>query len=165
MTNSIFYEYVYNGGGVAVGDLNGDHLPDIYFTSNLHDNALYINKGDLEFEEITTQAGVLGKKGWSTGVNMTDINNDGLLDLYICKSGPYDKEDYLQNEVYINLGADDKGIPQFKESAEEYGLGGATYSIQSAFLDFDLDGDLDMYLMNHNPQNFLLLEKPKQFRL
>lgn len=156
LTNSFFYEYVYNGGGVAVGDLNGDDLPDIYFTSNLHDNALYINKGNLEFEEAAKQAGVTGKRGWTTGVNMMDFNNDGLLDLYLCKSGPYEKKEFLQNELYINLGADENGIPNFSESAEEYGLGGITYSIQSAFLDFDLDGDLDMYLMNHNPQTFAI---------
>lgn len=156
LTNSFFYEYVYNGGGVSVGDLNQDGLPDIYFTSNLHDNALYINQGNLKFKDLTEEAGVAGIRGWTTGVNMIDINNDNFLDLYICKSGPYEKKEFLQNELYINLGPDENGIPKFKESSIEYGLTGITYSIQSAFLDFDQDGDLDMYLMNHNPQTFAL---------
>ena len=152
LTNSFFYEYVYNGGGVAVGDVNNDGLADIYFTSNLHDNALYLNQGNLKFENITEATNMAGNKGWTTGVNMVDINNDGHLDIYICKSGPYERKSYLQNELYVNFGADKYGIPQFKESASEYGLDAALYSIQSAFLDYDLDGDLDMYLMNHNPQ-------------
>lgn len=156
LTNFFFYEYVYNGGGVATGDLNGDGLADIYFTSNLHENALYINQGDLTFKETAKESGVTGNRGWTTGVNMIDINNDNLLDLYICKSGPYDKEEYIQNELYINQGPDKNGIPVFKESAKEFGLSDASYSIQSAFLDFDLDGDLDMYLMNHNPQTFAI---------
>jgi len=154
LTNFFFYEYVYNGGGVAVGDLNNDGLADIYFTSNLHNNALYLNQGNLEFKDFTVASNMAGKKGWTTGVNMVDINNDGFLDIYICKSGPYERKSYLENELYVNLGPDKKGIPKFKESAAEYGLDAAVYSIQSAFLDFDLDGDLDMYLMNHNPQTF-----------
>ena len=156
LTNSFFYEYVYNGGGVAVGDLNNDGLSDIYFTSNLHSNALYLNQGNLSFENITEVSGTKGNQGWTTGVNMIDINNDGLLDIYICKSGPYERKSFLQNELYINLGPDNNGIPLFKESAAEYGLDAAVYSIQSAFLDYDLDGDLDMYLMNHNPQTIAL---------
>ena len=156
LTNFFFYEYVYNGGGVAVGDLNGDDLVDIYFTSNLHENALYINKGDFRFEEVAVKSGVQGKQGWTTGVSMVDINNDNLLDIYLCKSGPYENKELLQNELYINNGPDKNGIPIFKESAKEYGLNDPFYSIQSAFLDFDLDGDLDLYLMNHNPQTFAI---------
>lgn len=156
LTNSFFYEYVYNGGGVAVGDLNNDGLADLYFTSNLHSNALYLNQGELEFIDVTEAADMGGNKGWTTGVNMVDINNDGLLDIYICKSGPYDRKSYLKNELYVNLGPDENGIPKFKESAADYGLDVAIYSIQSAFLDFDLDGDLDMYLMNHNPQTIAI---------
>ena len=156
LTNSFFYEYVYNGGGVAVGDLNNDGLADIYFISNLHNNALYLNQGNLKFRDITKTSSMTGNKGWSTGVNMVDINNDGFLDIYICKSGPYDRESYLQNELYVNLGPNKDGIPQFEESASDYGLDAALYSIQSAFLDFDLDGDLDMYLMNHNPQTIAI---------
>lgn len=156
LTNSFVYEYVYNGGGVAVGDVNEDGLADIYFTSNLHDNALYLNQGDLRFKEITEDAGVKGNGGWTTGVAMVDINDDGRLDLYLCKSGPYERKDLLQNELYVNLGVNTDGIPEFKESASEFGLNDISYSIQAAFLDFDLDGDIDMYLMNHNPQKFAL---------
>ena len=156
LTNSFFYEYVYNGGGVALGDLNNDGLTDIYFTSNLHKNALYLNEGNLKFVDITIETDMQGQSGWTTGVNMVDINGDGYLDIYICKSGPYETKKLLQNELYINLGPDKNGKPQFKESAVQYGLDAATYSIQSAFLDFDLDGDLDMYLMNHNPQTFAI---------
>ncbi|MCB0836786.1 MAG: VCBS repeat-containing protein, partial [Bacteroidetes bacterium] len=132
LTNSFLYEYVYNGGGVAAGDLNNDGLADIYFTSNLHENALYMNQGDLEFEEVANKAGVVGTRGWTTGVSMVDINQDGLLDIYLCKSGPFDKRELLQNELYINQGPDKDGIPTFKESAKEYGLDIAVYSIQAA---------------------------------
>ncbi len=154
LTNSFVYEYVYNGGGVAVGDVNNDGLEDIYFTSNLSDNVLYLNQGDLEFEDITGPSGTKGQKGWTTGANMVDINNDGLLDIYVCKSGPYSRKALIQNELYINKGPNAKGIPIFEEAAEQYGLNDTGNSIQSAFIDYDLDGDLDMYLMNHNPQTF-----------
>ncbi|WP_422349968.1 VCBS repeat-containing protein [Flagellimonas sp.] len=156
LTNSFLYEYVYNGAGVAVGDINNDGLEDIYFTSNLENNRLYLNEGDLEFEDITAVSNTAGKKGWTTGTNMVDINNDGLLDIYVCKSGPYEKKSLLQNELLINKGPNKKGIPVFEESAERFGLADTGHSIQSAFIDYDLDGDLDMYLMNHNPQTFSL---------
>lgn len=154
LTNSFVYEYVYNGGGVAVGDLNDDGLDDIYFTSNLGSNRLYLNLGDLEFKDITEKSKTKGKRGWTTGTNFVDINNDGLLDIYVCKSGPYDKAVLLENELYVNQGPDDDGIPVFEEAANRYGLNDTSHSIQSTFFDFDLDGDLDMYLMNHNPQTF-----------
>ena len=156
ITNSFIYEYVYNGGGVAVGDINNDGLDDIYFTSNLHANALYLNQGELEFKDISKSSGTEGKRGWTTGVSLVDINNDGLLDIYLCKSGPYEKAALLENELYINKGLDEDELPYFEEEAKKYGLNSATYSIQAAFLDFDLDGDLDMYLMNHNPQTFAI---------
>ena len=154
LTNSFVYEYVYNGGGVAVGDINNDGLEDIYFTSNLSDNALYLNKGELRFKDITTPSGTKGNRGWTTGTNMVDINNDGLLDIYVCKSGPYKSRELLYNELYINKGANNRGVPVFEESAKQFGLDDTANSIQSAFIDYDLDGDLDMYLMNHNPQTF-----------
>ncbi len=154
LTNSFVYEYVYNGGGVAIGDVNNDGLDDIYFTSNLENNELYLNLGNLEFKNITEISKTKGNRGWTTGVNMIDINNDGLLDIYVCKSGPYGKAKLLANELYINKGVNTNGIPVFEEAAKHYGLDDTSNSIQSAFLDFDLDGDLDMYLLNHNPQTF-----------
>ena len=150
--NAFIYEYFYNGAGIAVGDINNDGLDDIYFTSNLETNRLYLNKGELKFQDITKPSQTDGGEGWTTGTNMVDINNDGLLDIYVCKSGPFQKSKILENELYINKGLDEKGIPVFEEEAAKYGLNDLSYSIQSVFFDFDRDGDLDMYLMNHNPQ-------------
>lgn len=150
--NAFVYEYFYNGAGVAVGDLNNDGLDDIYFTSNFEANRLYLNKGALKFQDITKKSRTEGGQGWTTGTNMIDINNDGLLDIYVCKSGPFRKSKIVENELYINKGVNKDGIPVFREEAAKYGLNDASYSIQSVFFDFDLDGDLDMYLMNHNPQ-------------
>ncbi|WP_418603494.1 VCBS repeat-containing protein [Hwangdonia sp.] len=154
--NSMVYEYFYNGGGVAVGDINNDGLPDIYFTSNLKDNKLYLNKGDFKFEDVTDKAKVKGSFGWTTGVTMVDINADGWLDIYVCKSGK-GKAKNRQNELFIN---NKNGT--FTESATQYGLNFSGYSTQASFFDFDKDGDLDMFLLNHNvspintnnPENF-----------
>ncbi len=142
--NVLTYEYFYNGGGVAVGDINGDDLPDLYFTGNQSFNKLYLNKGNFEFEDITEQAGVKGSPGWSTGVAMADVNADGLLDIYVCKSGRL-KPEYRLNELYIN-----NGDMTFTEKAREYGLADAAYSTQALFFDYDRDNDLDMYLLNHS---------------
>ena len=141
--NLFNYEYYYNGGGVAIGDINNDGLDDIYFTSNLEENALYLNEGNLSFREITGRAGVKGKPGWSTGVTMVDINADGLLDIYVCKSGRL-SSGHRENELFIN-----NGDLTFSEKAKDYGINDASYSTQSLFFDFDKDGDLDMFLLNH----------------
>ncbi len=137
------YRNFYNGGGVGLGDINNDGLIDIYFTSNMHSNRLYLNKGDFQFEDITGSAGVGGTKAWSTGVSMVDINGDGWLDIYVCNSG--DKEgDKRENELFIN-----NGDLTFREAAKEYGIDDRGFSIHAAFFDYDRDGDLDLYLLNN----------------
>ena len=146
--NIMTYEYLYNGAGVAVGDVNNDGLADIYFTGNMVPNKLYINKGDFKFEDITANAGVAGRERWKTGTTMADVNGDGLLDIYVCYSGP-GTDEARRNELYINNGVKD-GIPSFSEKAAEYGLDApGTFSTQSTFFDMDLDGDLDAFLVNH----------------
>lgn len=148
--NHFVYLYFYNGGGVAIGDLNNDDLPDIYFTGNMVGDKLYINRGNLKFEDASKQAGVHKSGGWRTGVNMVDINADGWMDIYVCRSGWKKGDENLRNLMYINQGVDEAtGLPRFEESAAEYGLDDAGHSIQSLFFDYDLDGDLDMYLTNH----------------
>jgi hypothetical protein len=146
--NGISYESLYNGGGVAIGDLNNDNLPDIYFISNIYSNKLFINNGDLTFKETTSISKVKGSGGFPTGVTMVDINSDGMLDIYICKSGDYPDLDYTRNELYINKGNNAEGIPTFIEDASSYGLDLPHQSTQAAFFDYDRDGDLDMFLIN-----------------
>lgn len=142
------YEYFYNGAGIAAGDLNGDQLPDLFFTGNMVPNCLYINKGGLQFEDITESAGVKGKAGWRTGVTMADVNADGLNDIYVCYSGNVEAPQRA-NELYINLGVQN-GIPVFEEKAAAFGLDApGTYSTQMVFFDMDRDGDLDAFLVNH----------------
>jgi enediyne biosynthesis protein E4 len=137
------YLYYYNGGGVALGDINNDGLVDIYFTSNQSKNKLYLNKGNNKFEDITTKAGVEGQSDWNTGTVMVDINGDGFLDIYVCAVvGINGFEGH--NELFIN-----NKNNTFTESAAEYGLDLDNYSSSAAFFDYDLDGDLDMYLLNH----------------
>lgn len=142
--NILNYEYYYNGGGVAAGDINNDGKVDLYFTANTGTNKLYLNKGDFQFQDITRFAGVEGAAGWKTGVTMVDINADGWLDIYVCHSGKLAAE-YRKNELFIN----NKDLT-FTEKAAEYGLDDNSCSTQAAFFDFDRDGDLDLYLLNHN---------------
>ena len=161
--NGIFYEYLYNGGGVAVGDVNGDDLADIYFISNLHDNKLYLNKGNLKFEDVSGTAKITGKRGFPTGVTMVDINADNKLDIYICKSGKFNDPDLSRNELYINQGNDASGVPVFEEMAAKYGLDLPHFSTQAAFFDYDRDGDLDVFLINHGLQNYYDHKLPELF--
>lgn len=142
--NVIEYLYFYNGGGVAVGDINNDGLPDIYFTSNQSSNKLYLNRGGFRFEDITDKAGVKGIGNWSTGVTMVDVNGDGLLDIYLCAVGGY-KGFTGQNQLLIN-----NGDLTFSDQTEQYGLSFQGFSTHAVFFDADNDGDLDLYLLNHS---------------
>ncbi len=144
--NIFNYRNFYNGGGVAIGDVNNDGLSDIFVTSNFEDNKLYLNKGKMTFEDITVKAGIVGKKFWSTGATFADVNGDGLMDIYVCNSGSRDQRG---NQLYINKGIKN-GIPSYKEQAKEAGLEDGGFSTHAAFFDFDRDGDLDMYLLNNS---------------
>ena len=143
-SNIIEYLYFNNGGGVAAGDINNDGLIDLYFTSNQKPNKLYLTLGNLRFREITAEAGVAGTGDWKTGVTMADVNGDGLLDIYVCQVGKY-KSFHGKNQLFIN-----QGNLTFKEEARDYGLDFQGFSTQAAFFDYDMDGDLDMYLQNHS---------------
>ncbi len=157
----LYYLYYYNGGGVAIGDINNDGLPDIYFTASNHGgNKLYLNKGNFEFEDITQKAGVAGTSDWCTGATMADVNGDGLLDIYVCA---VQGEHGLKggNELFIN-----NGNGTFTESAKKYGLDLVAYSTQAVFFDYDHDGDLDCFILNqsHNPnQNIVDTSHRKDF--
>ena len=137
------YLYFYNGGGVAVGDLNNDQLPDVYFTSNMGKNKLFLNKGNFKFEDVTEKAGVAGKSDWNSGVVMADVNGDGNLDIYVCAVVGINGFEG-KNELFIN-----NADGTFTEASGEFGLDFETYSSSAAFFDYDNDGDLDMYLLNH----------------
>jgi enediyne biosynthesis protein E4 len=158
-TNILMYEYFYNGGGVATADFNGDGQEDIYFTSNMGENILYLNKGKMQFEDITSVSGAGGRPGpWKTGISAVDINSDGLMDLYLCYSGAMPMEKRM-NQLFINEGNDANGIPHFTDKAAEYGLNSPAFSNQAYFFDFDKDHDLDMLLLNHNPKSMPILNE------
>ncbi|UCD61976.1 MAG: VCBS repeat-containing protein [Flavobacteriaceae bacterium] len=147
--NILNYLYYYNGAGVVSADFNNDGLTDLYFSSNQGEDKLYINKGGLKFEDVTKAAQIENSGNWTTGVTHVDINHDGLLDIYVCKVSNY-RGLKGRNLLFVNKGIDEKGIPRFSEEASSYGLGYSGLSTQAAFFDYDLDGDLDMYLLNHS---------------
>ena len=145
--NIITYEYYYNGGGVGLGDFNNDGLIDIYFSANMQPGKLYLNKGNMKFEDITAKAGVAAKKGWKTGVSIADVNGDGFQDIYLCFSGPVDRE-RRTNQLYIN-----NGNLTFTEKAAVMGVSDSGFSSQAVFFDYDRDNDLDLFVLNHNNKN------------
>jgi enediyne biosynthesis protein E4 len=164
--NIYTYRNFYNGGGVGISDLNGDGRPDLYFTCNQRRNRLYLNRGGFRFEDITDAAGVGGEKAWSTGVSLADVNGDGLIDIYVCNSGDI-AGDNKQNELFINQGNDEEGLPIFVEQADAYGLADRGFSTHAAFFDYDKDGDLDCYLLNNSYRaigsfNLKVNERPRR---
>lgn len=147
--NILSYLYYYNGAGVAVADFNNDGLADIYFTANQKNDALYLNQSGLSFQDITKKSGIVNDTGWTTGVTHVDINHDGLMDIYVCKVSNY-KNLRGHNLLFVNQGVTSDGIPHFKEESAKYGLDFSGFSTQATFFDYDLDGDLDMFLLNHS---------------
>lgn len=158
--NVLDFENVYNGGGVGVGDFNNDGLPDLYFSGNLVPNKLYLNKGDFAFQDVTEAAGVNGAGKWCRGVSVIDINNDGLMDIYVCATLRKDPA-LRQHLLYVNQGNNKEGIPQFKDMAVEYGLGDTSHGTMAAFFDYDNDGDLDVYIANNE---IVKNDYPNRFR-
>ena len=146
--NIFNYMYFYNGAGLGAGDFNNDGLVDLFFGSNQGLNSLYLNKGGLHFEDVTNRTGIPADGGWSTGVSVVDINNDGLLDVYVCRVGNYEVL-RSKNQFLICQGIDQEGVPHYKDQAAELGLDFSGFSTQAVFFDYDLDGDLDMFLLNH----------------
>jgi hypothetical protein len=141
--NILNYLYYYNGAGVAAGDIDNDGLPDLYFTSNLGADRLYLNRGDYRFDDVTEQAGIMPGDGWKSGVTMADVNGDGWLDIHV--SGITYLTMHGRNVLYVN-----DGDGTFTDRTEEFGLGHAGYSTQAVFFDYDGDGDLDMYMLNQS---------------
>ncbi len=158
--NIFSYRNFYNGAGVAIGDINNDGLSDVFLTANMGANKLFLNKGNLKFEDISESAGFKAKQKWSTGVVMVDINADGLLDIYVCNAG-YQKGVGQENELWIN-----KGNLTFEDKAAEYGLNDAGFTTHAAFFDYDLDGDLDCYILNNSfiPVNTLNYSNKRDLR-
>lgn len=153
--NSFYFRNYYNGGGVAIGDINNDGLPDVLLTSNMGENKLYLNRGNFKFEDISIIAGLKQDSMWSTGVVFVDINHDGWLDIYECNSG-HMKNGNRRNKLYINnhilvSAGKDSGLVSFTESAAQYGLDFKAYTTHASFFDYDMDGDLDCFLINNSP--------------
>ena len=159
--NIFSYRNFYNGGGVAIGDINNDSLPDVFMTSNMVANKLYLNKGNFKFEDVSIKAGIEEKGKWNTGVVMADINADGWLDIYVCNAGIDKWKNGDGNKLFIN-----NHDLTFTEKAKEYGLDEKGYTTHAAFFDYDLDGDLDCYILNNSfiPVNTLNYESKRELR-
>jgi hypothetical protein len=149
--NVFTYRNFYNGGGVALGDLTGDGLPELLLTSNLGPHHLYLNLGGFRFREISEAAGLVRRGAWATGVTLADVNGDGRLDIYVCYAGNAPAE-RRRNELFVHQGLDAAGMPTFREEAAQYGVADPAYSTHAAFFDYDRDGDLDLYLLNNSPR-------------
>src|SRR5688572_12539167 len=147
--NVFTYRNFYNGGGVALGDLTGDGLPELLLTSNLNGNRLYLNQGEFRFRDVTDAAGIGGQGFWATGVTFADVNGDGRLDVYVCYAGNVAGE-RRANELYVNKGLNEDGVPTFTEMAAAYGIADEGYATHAAFFDYDRDGDLDLYIVNNS---------------
>src|SRR5450631_3510470 len=147
--NVFKYMYFYNGGGLGTADFNNDGKIDIFFAANQVSNKLYLNTGDLHFKDVTKEAGIPQDGAWSTGVSVVDINNDGLMDIYVCRVGNHETL-HSHNQLLICQGIDKNGVPYYKDEAKEYGLDFSGFSTQAVFFDYDMDGDLDMYLLSHS---------------
>ena len=147
--NLFKYMYFYNGAGVGAGDFNNDGKTDLFFSSNQGSNSLYLNQGGLNFKDVTRQADIPDDKGWSTGIAIVDINNDGMLDIYVSRVGKF-RILHSHNQFLICQGIDKNGIPHYIDKAKEYGLDFSGFGTQAAFLDYDMDGDLDIFLLNHS---------------
>jgi enediyne biosynthesis protein E4 len=146
--NILTVQYMYHGGGVAIGDFNNDTLQDIFFTGNMVPNRLFLNRGNLKFEDVSDQAGIGAKGKWNTGVALSDVNEDGRLDIYVCASindDPVKRE----NSLFIHQGVNAQGIPVFTDEAKKYGIADQGYSQNAAFLDYDKDGDQDLYVLTN----------------
>lgn len=151
--NVLSFEYIYNGAGVGVGDVNNDGLTDVFFAGNMVSSALYLNKGDFKFQDVTEQA-ALKTDLWCTGVSMVDVNQDGLLDVYVSTIQPFTKKPSVPNLLYLNKGMDQEGVPTFEEVAAKVGLADSSYATQAAFFDYDLDGDLDVYILTNALESY-----------
>ena len=160
--NLFKYMYFYNGAGVGAGDFNNDGLIDLFFSANQSPDKLYLNKGNLRFQDVTIEAKIPEDGGWSTGVSVVDINGDGLLDIYVCRVS---KLLGLQgeNQFLICQGIDKNGVPFYIDKAREYGLNFSGLSTHAAFFDYDGDGDLDMFLLNHSVHQNANFAERKRF--
>ncbi len=151
--NVLTFEYIYNGAGVGVGDVNNDGRPDIFFAGNMVPSSLYLNKGNFQFEDVTDKA-MIKTETWCTGVSMVDVNQDGWLDVYVSTIQPSMARPSVPNLLYLNKGLNSEGIPVFEEAAAKVGLADLSYSTQAVFLDYDLDGDLDVYLLTNALESY-----------